>query len=78
MPTYYFNRLDQLNALIRRKSTGSPMELSKKLAVSERTVFAYIEILKSLGATIKFNKFRKTYYYENDGTFDFRFRIDRA
>jgi predicted DNA-binding transcriptional regulator YafY len=74
MPTYYFNRLDYLNSLIRRKATGSPKQLANKLTVSERTVFAYIEILKSLGAEIKFCKVRQSYYYEKQGTFDFKFK----
>lgn len=74
MPAYYFNRLDQLNSLIRRKATGSPIQLAKKLRVSERTVFAYISILKNQGADIKYNRNRQSYYYSSDGTFDFTFK----
>jgi len=74
MPIYYFNRLDQLHSLIRRKATGSPKQLARKLSVSERTVFAYISILKGQGAEIKFSKHRQSYYYETDGAFDFTFK----
>jgi len=74
MPTYYFNRLDQLHSLIRRKATGTPVQLAKKLSVSERTVFAYISILKNQGAQIKFSRHRQSYYYTMDGTFDFTFK----
>lgn len=47
MPKHYFNRLEQLDYLIiiRVKATGSPQKLSKRLAVSERTVYDYIDIL---------------------------------
>jgi predicted DNA-binding transcriptional regulator YafY len=74
MPVYYFNRLDQLHGLIRKKATGSPQDLARKLSVSQRTVFAYISILKGQGACIKFSKYRQSYYYETDGIFDFTFK----
>ncbi|MCC8423848.1 HTH domain-containing protein [Mucilaginibacter sp. UR6-11] len=74
MPKYYFDRLEQLNGLIKRKSTGAPGELAKKMNVSERTAFEYIEILKSLGAEIRYSRSRRSYYYPIDGTFDFQFR----
>ncbi|MGY4383391.1 putative DNA-binding transcriptional regulator YafY [Pedobacter sp. UYP24] len=74
MPTYYFNRLDQLHALIKRKATGPPVQLAKRLRVSERTVFSYISILKAQGAEIKFSRARQSYYYTCDGFFDFTFK----
>lgn len=74
MPKYYFNRLDHLNSLIKKRATGNPEQLAQKLNISERTVFEYIEILRSLGADIKYNRDRMSYYYTNDGTFDFRFK----
>jgi len=74
MPKYYFDRLDYLNTLIRKKSTGSPEQLAKKLQVSERTIFQYVEILRSLGAEIKYSRVKQSYYYARDGTFDFQFK----
>ncbi|WP_214073899.1 HTH domain-containing protein [Mucilaginibacter sp. dw_454] len=74
MPKHYFNRLGHLNQLIRKKSTGSPTELAKKMNVSERTTFEYLDILKSLGADIKYSRTRQSYYYSEDGTFDFQFQ----
>ena len=74
MPKYYFDRLDHLNSLIRKKATGAPEQLAKKLNVSERTAFEYLEILRSLGADIKYSRDRRSYYYSADGTFDFHFK----
>jgi predicted DNA-binding transcriptional regulator YafY len=74
MPKYYFDRLEYLNQLIKKKSTGSPSELARKINVSERTTFEYIDILKSLGADVKFSRTRNSYYYTVDGTFDFKFK----
>jgi biotin operon repressor len=74
MPKYYFDRLDYLNSLIKKKATGAPEQLARKLNVSERTIFEYLEILKSLGADIKYNRDRQSYYYTMEGTFDFHFK----
>ncbi|WP_256007185.1 MULTISPECIES: helix-turn-helix domain-containing protein [Pedobacter] len=74
MPKYYFDRLDYLNELIRKRNTGSPEQLAKKLSVSERTVFEYVDILRSLGADVRYSRTRRSYYYCRDGTFDFQFK----
>jgi predicted DNA-binding transcriptional regulator YafY len=78
MSKVYFTRLEYLNQLIKKKSTGSPLELAQKLNVSERTIFYYLEILKSLGADVKFSRMRNSYYYTIDGTFDFQFKKSDA
>ncbi len=74
MSKNYFNRLEYLNQLIKRKSTGSPLELAQKMNVSERTTFYYIDTLKSLGADVRFCRTKNSYYYTVDGTFDFQFK----
>jgi predicted DNA-binding transcriptional regulator YafY len=74
MPKYYFDRLDFLHSLIKKRATGAPEQLAKKLNVSERTAFEYIEILRSLGADIKYSRDRQSYYYTLDGSFDFHFK----
>jgi predicted DNA-binding transcriptional regulator YafY len=78
MPKHYFNRLGHLNQLIMKKSTGSPIELAKKMNVSERTTYEYLEILKSLGAEIKYSRTRRSYYYSIDGTFNFQFQKNNS
>lgn len=73
MSKHYFDRLEKIDHLIRIKGTGSPQSLSKKLGVSERTVYAYLDILKSLGASITYSKYQESYIYDPDGYFNFRF-----
>lgn len=73
MPTHYFRRLERLDNLIRIKATGPPKILSRKMGVSERTIYKYIEILESLGAPVAYSKIKESYVYENDGYFNFRF-----
>lgn len=73
MPKHYFNRFESLDHLIRTKATGTPKKLSQKMGVSERTVYEYIDVLKSLGAPISYCRIRESYFYENEGYFHFRF-----
>lgn len=73
MPKYYFERLEYLDHLIRRKATGTPTELARKFGISERTVYDYIEVLRSLGAPITYDRVRNTYRYQNPGKFCFQF-----
>lgn len=78
MPKHYFDRLGHLNQLIKNRSTGSPTELAKKMNVSERTAFDYLDILKSLGADIRYSRTRRSYYYSENGTFNFEFQKDNT
>lgn len=78
MPHFdYFNRMEYLDDLIRRKATGSPKELARKLSVSERTVYELINKLKMLDAPISYDFQRRTYFYQNPGNFRFRFSSDK-
>jgi hypothetical protein len=61
------NRIIYLDSLVRTKSTGSVKQLAKKMNLSERAVYQYINILKDLGGPIKFCKKRSSYYYEYGG-----------
>ena len=65
------NQLDRLDALIRRKATGRPKDLAERLAVSERTIYNLLEILRLLGAEIDFCRARGSYYYQNEIKFRF-------
>ncbi len=57
------NQLEKIDNLIRLKSTGTPIQLAKKIDTSERTVYNLINELRILGASIKFCKFNQSYYY---------------
>lgn len=56
------------------KATGSPQALSKKLNLSERSLYSYLAVLKENGAPIKYNRNRETYYYDEEGSFEFVFK----
>lgn len=61
--------------LIDQKNTGTPAELSKKLAVSERMIYKYLDILKSeFNAPIKFNRSIQSYYFTEAGSLDLRWK----
>lgn len=56
--------LKRLDLLIRRKATGTPMQLARRLGVSRASVFRYLNELKSVGAPIQYCKVRQSYFYE--------------
>lgn len=73
----YLNRLEYLDFLIRTKATGNPRVLARKLNISKRTVFEYIDLLKSLEAPIAYDRHQETYYYAEMGNFNFKFIKNR-
>jgi len=74
MSNKLINRLDQLDSLISKKSTGTPKQLSLRLHVCERQAREYINILKDFGGPIKYSRKRNTYFYQYSGEFSFRFQ----
>ncbi len=62
-------KVSRIDNLIRLKATGSPSELASKLGMSERMVYYYLELMRDMGGPIKYDKIRKTYYYENKTKF---------
>ena len=74
MSLQLFNRLETLDYLIGAKKTGPPASLAQRLALSKRTLHDFLNIMRDLGAPIKYCKKRKTYYYQDDGRFYIRFK----
>lgn len=68
-----FDRLMQIDRLIQIKGTGTAEQLAKRLGMSRRSVYNHFNILKEMGACIKFDHFRNTYYYEQEGSLIIRF-----
>lgn len=62
-------RLERIDRLIRIKGTGTPAELAARLKMSERNIYQYLNLMRDMGAPIKFDPFRETYYYSEDGQF---------
>lgn len=64
----YLNRIERLDALIRRKSTGPPKELAHKLDISERWLYKLLEELKmELDCPISYDHKHQSYVYEEQG-----------
>lgn len=70
----YFGRAERMDALIRRKSTGTPKEIAAKLNLSERSLFELINQMKELGAPIVYCKSRQSYIYKEEVRFVYGFQ----
>jgi len=71
----YVTRLALVDKMIRRKSTGNSKDLSKKLQVSESTVFRILRIMKeSMGLKIEWSTDHHSYVYKSDSQ---KFSLDR-
>lgn len=60
-------RLRRIDHLIRIKGTGSPAQLAKRIGISERSIYGYLNLMKDLGAPIRFCHYRESYYYDEEG-----------
>jgi predicted DNA-binding transcriptional regulator YafY len=67
-----------MDRLIRSKATGSPDEFAVKLDISKRALFDNLNILKDLGAPIAYSKSRNSYYYNEEGGFQFSFKKNHS
>ena len=66
--------IERIDALIKRKGTGSPSQLASRLGISERSVYAIIQSMKELGAPIYYDHSRLSYCYSEEGKFVFSFQ----
>lgn len=69
------NKLQQIDQLIRQKRTGNAQELGKKLGISRRQAYYWLEYIKDLGLDITYNRDRKTYEYESDCKLEIVFNV---
>ena len=65
--------IDRVHQLIKRRGTGTPVQLAERLDVSKATVFRLIEAMKALEAPIVYDFSSQTYVYEHDVSFSFGF-----
>lgn len=68
----YIYRLENIDTIIRTKSSGTPQQFARKIGLSRSKLFIYLNLMKELGAPIRYNKERGCYYYECIGEFSFR------
>jgi hypothetical protein len=70
-----FTRLENLNHYIQIRNTGTRTELAAKLRISISTLQDYINFMKEqLNAPIEYDHLHKTYFYTEQGSFDFVFQ----
>ncbi len=60
----YAKRIDYLNELIRKESTGTPNNLAVKLGISRRMVFNYLDFINDATGGIYYCKKNKTYRFK--------------
>jgi DNA-binding IclR family transcriptional regulator len=71
----YVTRLALVDKMIKRKSTGTPKELSQKLQISESTVFRLLRTMKeSMGLKFDWNPEHNSYVYRSDSV---KFNLER-
>jgi transcriptional antiterminator len=70
-----FKNIQLLIELIEQKSTGTPADLAKKLAVSERMIYKYLDILKAeFNAPIDYCRKKQSYFFTEEGELDLRWK----
>jgi biotin operon repressor len=57
-------KIEQIDQLIRLKTTGNMCKFSSKIKLSERQMWRYIDDLKGLGAEIEYSKESDSYVYK--------------
>ena len=61
-------KLNLLIQLINEEKTGNSEELGRKLGLAKRTVYTYLQVLRSeFKAPIDYSKERKTFYFTEKG-----------
>lgn len=69
-------RLQYLDKLIRKKSTGPPHELAEKLGIRRSQLYNLISYLDDIGMGVKFSRKRNTFYYRrSDQDLEIQFSI---
>ena len=67
-------RLYRIHKMIESEITGNPKDFAENFSIKTKQMQNLIGELKLFGATIKYSRIRKTYYYTED--FDFFDKID--
>lgn len=57
--------MQYLQELIEKESTGTPKELARRLGISERMVYRYVDNLKIGGKLISFSRTKNSYIFSS-------------
>ena len=60
-----YNMLHKIIRLIKEKQTGTPGQLCDFLDINQRKLYKYFNILNDFDCPVKYDRNRKTYYFEN-------------
>lgn len=58
-------RLQYLDKLIQKQSTGTPKDLADRLGISRSQLYNFIGYLNDIGMKIKFSRSRNSFYYDS-------------
>ena len=64
----YFRKMQLLDGLIRRRTTGNQQQFARKAGISRSLLNIYISEMRELGFPISFCRKRNTYYYDEEGS----------
>lgn len=68
-------RLKRMNELIRSGRTGTPEQLSVRLNISRRQLYADLDYCRDLGVEIEYSKQRQTFFYSNGKELEIHFSL---
>lgn len=66
----YIQRIKRLYTIIKLGHTGNKSLIAKNMHVTTRSITNYMNQLRAMGAVIKFNKMKNSYYFVNDFEFE--------
>lgn len=71
------DRMKYIHYLIRTEATGNPNSFAKKLNLSRRQLYYTLEEFNDLGADIKYNRIRETFYYASPFIMNIDVKIEK-
>jgi tetrahydromethanopterin S-methyltransferase subunit H len=61
-------KIERMDLLIRTNATGNPSDFARRMGMSSRSLFNYINFMKSsLNAPIEYSSTMQSYYYREKG-----------
>lgn len=70
-----FDRVRNIDRLIRLHNTGNADEFAQKLNISRRQIYNILEEFKSLGLCISYNRSQRSFVYDRPYQIDISFNI---
>ncbi len=67
--------LQKMHLLIDSECTGRPLNLARRMNLSERSIYNLLDLLKDFDAPIEYSRSRKTYYYTRPFSIDFKISL---